>query len=1214
MLDGANGSRGTAIDEPSVRERDRALAGTLSPTLATTFLGCRQATAWELARRDPTLRPSSWTALADPDDPDELSALVLKRGHEHEAGVLAALREAHGAGVAVIAEGTPDPARRDRDTEATRAAMDRGVPFIHQAAFGNGGLFGYADFLRRVEIPCASWAWSYEPWDAKLTRTPKPSHLLQLCLYADMLDVLQGGAPRSIGLMLGMGSDTNASAIGLPGEGTAYRGLAFPLDEFRHYTARVRRRLIGFVAGLPDETLSGEPCGACAQCRWTDRCGAAWEAADHPCRTAGITGQQVRRLAEAGVGTQAALAALTEGGTVREWARENHVRVAGHTLERLASQAALQRRSLALGEGPDAPAPPACEILPPALGRGLARLPMPDAGDVWFDFEGDPLEPGGLEYLNGVMVRAAALEDGTSEGFAPVPGRPELAFRAFWAHDQAAEVAALQEFMDWLGAHLARHPSAHLYHYAPYERTALRRMASKHATREAEVDDLLRTERMVDLYRVVAEGVRVGVESYSIKKLEPLYMPARQSDTKAGGDSVAVYHHWRDTGEDALLADIEHYNRDDCVSTVLLHEWLLARAAEVGIEPGAAVETEPEGEDGRERREAREATETELDALRERIMAGVPDDDPDWRARRLAADLVDFHRREAKPEWWAFFDRQEWEQHEHVEDYECVGAMKAVDQGWGTADKRSALYTFRFPEQLTKMANGATPVQAHDGAGAGEIVAFDRTARTLTLKRGPSKGEPLPSLSLIPGGPIDTSTLAARVRMASEDFAGGGEAYPHIAALLRRAAPRLAGRTSGAPIVPEGLNDPAGRLAATIEAMRALDRSWLAIQGPPGAGKTFTLGHAIAALIEDGRTVGVLSNSHKAVDNVIRSVEARWAKREDRGAPWRGRAFKKDSRGEFAFDGMGTVTQSVGGMGDVPGDAVLVGGTAWAFAHDDCPTLDILVVDEAGQVSLGNLIAAATSARSMVLVGDQMQLAQPLQGAHPRESGMSCLEYMLEEHAVVPPERGVFLGTTFRMHPELCRFVSDAVYAGELRSDPSCAVQRLVPGEGAHAALKPHGLSFLEVPHEGCAQESEEEAEIVAALLDDLLASRVVACDGTERAMALADVLVVAPYNVQVNRLIERLPAGARVGTVDKFQGQEAEAVIVSMTSSDAGHMPRDASFLLSRNRLNVAVSRARCLAIVVASPGLLDLDVRSVEEMRLANLLCWAESVGRVA
>lgn len=294
-------------------------------------------------------------------------------------------------------------------------------------------------------------------------------------------------------------------------------------------------------------------------------------------------------------------------------------------------------------------------------------------------------------------------------------------------------------------------------------------------------------------------------------------------------------------------------------------------------------------------------------------------------------------------------------------------------------------------------------------------------------------------------------------------------------------------------------------------------------------------------------------------------------------------------------------------------DARIVAGTAWLFARKELRgTRDVLFVDEAGQVSLGqvslgHLVAMATAARSVVLVGDQMQLAQPIQGAHPRGSGRSGLDHLREGHAVVPPERGVFLGTTWRMHPDLCAFVSEAVYDGRLRAEAGCATQRLVLGRGAHPALKPAGLSFLPVAHRGCRQRSAEEAEAVAAVLASLLAQGVIDRGGRRRAMTLDDVLVVAPYNLQVNLLRERLPAGARVGTVDRFQGQEAEAVIVSMATSGAEDMPRDAGFLLSRNRFNVAISRARCLAVLVASPGLLDLVAGSVDEMRLANLFCWA-------
>jgi superfamily I DNA and/or RNA helicase len=233
--------------------------------------------------------------------------------------------------------------------------------------------------------------------------------------------------------------------------------------------------------------------------------------------------------------------------------------------------------------------------------------------------------------------------------------------------------------------------------------------------------------------------------------------------------------------------------------------------------------------------------------------------------------------------------------------------------------------------------------------------------------------------------------------------------------------------------------------------------------------------------------------------------------------------------------------------------------------------------------------------------------AQPIQGAHPRDSGRSALDHLLEGHVVVPRERGIFLSKTWRMHPDLTAFISAAVYDGKLESEAGCAKQRLVLSDNVHPALKPTGLAYLPVHHSHCRQKSPEEAQAVKDLVMSLLGQKVIGRNGIERPMTLDDVLIVAPYNMQVNLLRSTLPNGARVGTVDKFQGQEAEVVLVSMATSGADDMPRDSSFLLSRNRLNVAISRARCLAVLVVSPGLLDLVAGSVDEMRLANLFCWA-------
>ncbi len=375
------------------------------------------------------------------------------------------------------------------------------------------------------------------------------------------------------------------------------------------------------------------------------------------------------------------------------------------------------------------------------------------------------------------------------------------------------------------------------------------------------------------------------------------------------------------------------------------------------------------------------------------------------------------------------------------------------------------------------------------------------------------------------------------------------------------------------------------------------------IQGPPGAGKTYTTSHLVASLIRAGKTVGVASNSHKAIDNVLHSIEDRLV---ESGETVRLVGQKKDSEDEH-YIGRGFI-ESVANNDDIDPTIPIIGGTAWAFARSELlASRDALFVDEAGQVSLGNLVAMATAAKSIVLVGDQMQLAQPIQGTHPRESGCSALDFLLENHAVVPPERGIFLSKTWRMHPDLCSFVSAAVYESKLHSVEGCRAQRLVLTKDAHPALKVAGLSFFPVEHEGCRQKSNEEAQATRDILTSLLNQRVIGRDGRDREMTLDDVLVVAPYNMQVNLLRSILPDGARVGTVDKFQGQEAEVVIVSMTTSGGDDMPRDTSFLLSRNRLNVAISRARCLAVLVASPSLLNLVANSVDEMRLANLFCWA-------
>ena len=919
-----------------------------SPTFLATFLGCRQAAAWDLKRRrgEEDERPAEL---------DEHGSLVTRLGDDHEARILARLQaesevavidgehsDAADAEVDVAAgEGERNEADVGTDAfEKTRRAMASGVPWIHQAALGDGRWHGYADFLRRVERPCESWAWSYEPWDAKLARRPQPKHVLQIAIYAELLDRLQGGAPGRMGLLLGTGAPVADAGA------DTHVVAEFAVDDFRYYTRRVAERLLAFADALPGD-FDGDPCKACGQCHWAERCEGMWESLDHLSRVADISREQRRRLVEENVTTLGALADL-DTRSAEDWPP---VRLRVETLGRLVEQAALQRRTAraraaaevakdvatdapgtdAIGTG--RPVPPEWALLPWRPGFGLDRLPPADPADLFFDFEGDPLEPGGLEYLCGVLARDDV--EGPFASGTLVPDRPGYRFLPFWAHDRAEEKRSFEALVDALAAHFERHPGAHLYHYAPYEETAMKRLAAAHGTREGDVDEFLRANRLVDLYRIVREGIRVGAPSYSIKKLEPLYMDARETDTADGGQSVVVYHAWRATRDPKMLADIEAYNRDDCVSTVLLHDWLLARADELGRvgspdDHDVADDTGPadvgEREAERRKRETREQRELEradieIEVTRlERELRGVgmsmaerdgaDDADParaeplgadaaiadstsPWsddhrlvddrerEARHLAADLLRFHEREAKPEWWAFFERQGAPPEALVDDADCLGACTMDPAHWGEPDKRSRTYRFSFPSQETKLSGGASAL-LQSGASAGTIVDLDTRAGTLILKRGPSLGEPPERLALMPGGPLDTSSISGAVRRVVRDYAEGGHAYEHLSALLRGAPPRLREHTPGTPVIAPDLTEPAAVLAATIDAVRRLDRSWLCIQGPPGAGKTFTLARVIDALIEDGLRVGVSSNSHAAIDNVLQGVERYRAERVER--------------------------------------------------------------------------------------------------------------------------------------------------------------------------------------------------------------------------------------------------------------------------------------------------------------------------------------------
>jgi uncharacterized protein len=548
------------------------------------------------------------------------------------------------------------------------------------------------------------------------------------------------------------------------------------------------------------------------------------------------------------------------------------------------------------------------------------------------------------------------------------------------------------------------------------------------------------------------------------------------------------------------------------------------------------------------------------------------------------------------------FDRQGRNDEELINDADCLGGLRtdptsppAREQ---KARSKSTIYTYRFPAQDFKIRVRDECLRSDTLEAAGQVITIDEPALRIQLKLGPSRSPLSDGLSLIPAGPIGDEVLRAAIYRFADSVLTGNTPYLAVEAILKRDLPTLRGRPRGAPLVDGGRDV----VTASIDAIEAMVDSYLLVQGPPGAGKTYTSSHAIVELLAKGFKVGVSSNSHKAINKLLSDVETLAA---ERAFSFSG--VKKSTTEDQALNGK--VIQDVFENKDVDVTADLLAGTAWLFARPDLDrVLDYLFVDEAGQVALANVVAMGLSARNIVLIGDQMQLGQPIQGVHPGDSGNSVLEFLLGTAATVPPERGIFLSTTRRMHQEVCEFISEAVYDGRLKPDASNQNQTLILTD-AHSAIKPVGLSFVELRHSGCSQKSEPEAKEVRRIFESLLAQRWINRDSLELPISVSDILVVSPYNMQVNLLRAVLPQGARVGTVDKFQGQEAAAVVISMTTSSAEELPRDIEFLFSRNRLNVAISRARCLAVIVASGRLLEVPCRTVEQMRLVNTLCWARA-----
>ncbi|KQO10095.1 hypothetical protein ASF06_07720 [Agreia sp. Leaf244] len=1089
---------------------------------------------------------------------DDMLRRTATLGDLHELATLEQLREEGG----VVEIERPAIDQVAVAAEQTLDALRSGAAVVFQGAFFDGRFLGYSDFLVRDGVDDDD-APAYSVYDTKLARKAKITALLQLAAYADQLQ--QNGIPTSetVHLILGTGKTTS-------------HRLRDILPVYRRRRARLQQLVDDRVAD-PEATPWGDPrytaCGRCAACA------EQVERTRDVLLVAGMRLTQRARLRAAGIQSIDQLAVAT--GPVAGLAQS--------TLESLAGQARMQLEPPAPGQALS------WQIADPAP---LAAIPVPDDGDIFFDFEGDPLyqegSAWGLDYLFGLV-------------------EPDETFVAFWAHDLAQERQALIDFLDYVAERRARHPLMHIYHYASYERTHLLTLAARHGVGEDAVDDLLRQNVLVDLYPIVRQGVRIGTHSYSLKKLEPLYMgDAERAGVANAADSITEYVRSREllaagdvAGSARVQDDIARYNTYDCVSTLRLRDWLLERAASVSRdsvpEAGGRLDFDlPVREP--------DPVYLELAAL----SAAVPlaERTADDTALALASAAIDYHRREQKSFWWQHFARLTGPIDEWADTRDVLVVTDAVvlrdwfREGRQRSDRRRlGLRGILAPGSSIKP--GQSPFILYDapyppilrGREPGARTAHSRVTVVETLDDGTivvdemlEKDAPhydeLP-VALTPGTPPPPGTQVDAINEWGRAIL---DAHPEPLVdpaydVLRRRPPRatLAPVTVGA----DGVGDVA---SALVESLLTLDRSYLAVQGPPGTGKTYTGSHVIARLVhEHGWRIGVVAQSHAAVENMLRAVVGAGVDRSLVGKKASAAASAGDTEPALTVlspTDFARFTSRDGGY--------VVGGTAWDFSNASRiprQSLDLLVVDEAGQFSLASTIASSVAATRLLLLGDPQQLPQVSQGTHPEPVDESALGWLSAGHDVLPPEFGYFLATSWRMHPAVCAPVSELSYEGRLVSHASD--RRL---EGVQPGLHP-----VPIDHAERSTSSPEEADAVARIVDSVL-GRTWSSRGVSRPLGETDIIVVAPYNAQVELLRLRLAAAGYesipVGTVDKFQGREAAVAIVSLAASSADDVPRGLEFLLLANRLNVAISRAQWAAYLVYSPALTDALPRSEEAL----------------
>ena len=1047
--------------------------------------------------------------------------------------------------------------------EKTKEALKKGYDLIHKAHFKHKGWVGEIDFLIKDQNKkTKKGKWRYEVYDTKLSSIAKTDHITQISLYSEWIATQQDNElPDFMYLILGIkDKEKKVNILKIDEEIKQYKA--------QNYQLYFQNNEANYIKFLDSDKKNTHPerCGFCALCDWSDVCEEQWLAKDHLNQIAKIRKDQISKIKKHGIKTLSQFSKLKETEKIKDL----HSRIFKKHLSQAKLLIEFNKTKI-----------PQSKVLPLEAERGFNKMPKPSAHDLFFDIEGldkilNPEESDqdkqGIEYLFGIYDHDNKKEP----------------YKYFWAHNQDEEKEKFIELLKFIDKHLKQYPDSHIYHFNHYEKTALTKLMSKHDTYIEQVNDLLRYGKLVDLHAVLNQGMQVSEKEYSLKNLEKFYQYKRKGEIKKANESTDKYLDWIETGEEKLLDEIKLYNREDCESTYFLREWLLGKKPK---DSHYAIKKEPE--------ERKTNWEKENENYKRLIEKNCKDE----KIKKILKDILGFHKREEMVYWQSIFNRAANKNDEDlIEDAECIGFMEKINEELGKdgRGKTIKIFTYKFLKQDFKVKENDRVINALDGDlktyRVGKVLSIDESKKDENIIEI-STSKDLPKiLSVAKDEYINTSVIIDAIRKFAESAAKGEKKYKATYEILKKNYPKIKNIKEGETIIKEG-----DFLKESFKTVESMQNSYLYFQGPPGVGKTHTAAYIIIELIKKSKKIGITANSHKVIFNLLNKIEE-LAKDNFSFEGYHKCGSTPDKR----FDGKFIKNISDSKKMDMlfeDMDANLFSGTAWCFSRPACEEkLDYIFVDEAGQLTTADIVAISLSAKNVVIIGDQMQLSSPISAVHPGESGKSLPEYLLEDQDTISSNKGIFIDKSRRLHPKLCKFTSENFYDGRLKN-LDITEKRKITFSKKENLLPETGILMVDAKHkEVCRQKSEEEGKIVKDFYNKLLGSTFSDNKNPKKIMNEEDILVVAPYNVQVNYLKSILPKEARVGTIDKFQGQQAPATIISMTTSDPESLPRNVDFFFSRNRLNVAISRSQCLSIVIMNKKILEIACKKVEHIHLVN------------